>query len=542
METANDPGVKELRLNRSQALLALINPNIGYCVWPRAGGKTSGGIGPRVERLSEVMPRSQCLLVADTFERIAKVLWPSIENFLTEEMGLLPDVDYVVHKRPPEHWTKPLFVPAKYDHVISFATGFALCEVSLDVSGSGNGFNAQSLIGDEVKYFDEKKFRSEVRPAIRGGKNTKCKLPTGKDGTWGDLPEFQSMWFFTDKFPSKGANIGWVLNKKSKVDQKSVDIIYTLQMEVLRLDQETQGMSESTKYRAQQQIAAYEEIMMFHRRDLIYYSDALPYENIDNLGEKYYRDLKRELPKYEYETAIENKDPDKAITPFYPDLNDEHFYESPIDYNPNKSLIIAADYQFSIAPIVVAQHDQLDDSVYTTLNFVKSLHTLHPIGLAAAVKKFCELFIDHPDRHVYYVFDQTAIGRSPHGKTFKDLVVDELVLNDWSVTEVYTGDPPDHDIKEQRFKYWLNCRTDHAIRINKLKNQFLKVSLEKASAITVNGKTKKDKSSEKENSKVPPEEATHYSDVFDQIVWATCEMGMVPISDYVGLDIRAGSK
>src|SRR5690349_20534371 len=104
----SNPDIKETTLNRSQALIHLINANVCYCTWPRAGGKTSGGIGPRILHLSEVMPRSQVLLVADTFERIEKVLLPSIENFLMEELGLLPDIDYVVHKRPPDHWTKPL--------------------------------------------------------------------------------------------------------------------------------------------------------------------------------------------------------------------------------------------------------------------------------------------------------------------------------------------------------------------------------------------------------------------------------------------------
>lgn len=534
--------VKEVDLNRSQALVKLINANVSYNVWPRAGGKTSGGIGPRIEQLSEMMPRSQTLLVSDSFERISKVLWPSIENFLIEEMGLQPGVDYVVHKKPPEHWAKPLFIPGKFDHVISFASGYCLCEVSLEVPGSGNGYNAQAVIADEVKYFDEKKFKSEVRPAIRGGKKTKTILPNGKEGTWEDLPEFQSMWFFSDKFPSKGANIGWVLNKKAEVNDDYVQIIYALMLGVLQLKKELEeAESESTRYRIQQKIFADEDRLMKLRKDLIYYSDALPYENMDNLGEKYFRDLKRDLTPYEYKIAIENKDPNTAAVPFYPDLNAEHFYNSNSDYNPNKSLIVATDYQFSISPICVAQYDCLADSVYSTLNFIQSLHTLHPEGLANAVDLFCKTFFDHPAKHVIYIYDQTAIGRSPWGKSFKDLVVDTFLNNDWSVEEVYTGDAPDHDIKQGRFKYWLSCKADMAIRINEEKNKDLKVSMEKASAITVNGKTKKDKSSEKDNSGVPAPHATHYSDVWDQIVWAVCEMNLVSLSDDPGMGIQTGS-
>jgi hypothetical protein len=231
-EIGNNPNIKETDLVRSQALVHLINAHVCYCVWPRAAGKTSGGIGPRVLHLSEVMPRSQILLVADTFERIEKALWPGIEAFLNQELGLVDGVDYVSHKKPPEYWTKPYFIPAKYDHVISFATGFCLCEVSLGVSGSANGYNAQAVIGDEIKYWDEAKFKSEVRPAIRGGMKR-----------WGHLPEFRSMWFFTDKFPSKGANIHWVLAKKKECNFEDADIVYTLQLEVLRLQEEVEHLS-----------------------------------------------------------------------------------------------------------------------------------------------------------------------------------------------------------------------------------------------------------------------------------------------------------
>lgn len=527
-EQTINPDIKETELNRSQALVHLINANVTYCVWPRASGKTSGGIGPRILRLSEVMPKAQVLLVSDSFERIEKVLWPGIEAYLNAELGLVADVDYVVHKKPPEFWMKPYFIPAKYDHVISFATGFCLCEVSLNVSGSGNGFNAQAVIADEVKYFDELKFKSEVRPAIRGGKKR-----------WGHLPEFQSMWFFTDKFPSKGANIHWVLAKKKEANQEDADIIYTLQLEVMRLQEELEHVkSNEAIYDRLKKIEKYEAVMNEKRMDLVYYSDALPYENYDNLGEKYFRDLKRDLTKYEYEVAIENKDPDKAVTPFYPDLLPVHFYDSKSDCDPNKALIIALDYQFSITPVAEAQFGRLNGSPYTTLNFVKSLHKLHPEGIRGAIKAWCDERKAHNLKLVHYLYNHTAIGRSPYGTTFKDLVVESLAQEGWSVIEHYMGDAPDHDIKYEVNKKHLANQTDGAIRINEGGNPFLKKSIEMTDAVLVNGKTKKDKSSEK-SKKTPPELSTHYSDVFDDIIWGACELKLVPMSDDPGLDITA---
>jgi hypothetical protein len=521
----SNPDIKETVLVRSQALVHLINANVAYCVWPRAGGKTSGGIGPRILHLSEVMPRAQVLLVADSFERIEKVLWPGIEAFLNSELGLVAEVDYVVHKKPPDHWTKPYFIPAKYDHVISFATGFCLCEVSLSVSGSANGYNAQAVIGDEIKYWDELKFKSEVRPAIRGGKKR-----------WGHLPEFQSMWFFTDKFPSKGANIHWVLNKKKEANQEDADIIYTLQLEVIRLCEEMEQLSSNeAKYERAKKIEMYEEIMRQKRMDLVYYSDALPYENYENLGDKYFRDLKRDLSTYEYQVAIENKDPDKSMEPFYPTFTGKNLYKAKDDINPDRPLIIALDYQHTITPIVTAQWGRINSSPYTTLNFVHSLHAL-PGDIEIALKEWCDYFQSHSFKLVYYIYDQTAIGRSPRKKTFKDLAFDYLITRGWSVTEVYTGDTPDHDIKHEAMKKQLNAFTDGAIRMNEDRNYYLRKSIDMTSAKLVNGVTKKDKDSEK-SKKVPPEESTHYSDTFDQIIQGAIELSLVPMTDDPGLDI-----
>jgi hypothetical protein len=69
MKIIDDDSI-EVTLHDSQALIQIINANTTYCAWPRGGGKTGGGIGPRFLHLSEVMPRSQVLLVSDTYERL----------------------------------------------------------------------------------------------------------------------------------------------------------------------------------------------------------------------------------------------------------------------------------------------------------------------------------------------------------------------------------------------------------------------------------------------------------------------------------------
>ena len=131
---------KEVKLHDSQAMIQIINANTTYCAWARGGGKTGGGIGPRILRISEVMPRCQILLFSDTYERLETRIVPNIINFLQDKLGLVEDVDFVKYKKPPEHWAKPLIPLDKFEKVISFSSGMALCLVSLRVEGSANAF------------------------------------------------------------------------------------------------------------------------------------------------------------------------------------------------------------------------------------------------------------------------------------------------------------------------------------------------------------------------------------------------------------------
>lgn len=522
------PHIKHATLNRSQALVHIINANKTYFVAPRASGKTSGGIGPRIAHLSNVMPRAQIGLISDKYDRIKKNLLPAIENYWKEHLNYVEDVDYVKFKKPPEDWIKPLFPISDFEHVISFASGTAICMLSLQVSGSGNGFNLQALIGDEAKFFDEAKLKNEVLPAVRGCRDQ-----------FGHLPEFQSTWFFTDKW---GENIRWVLAQKEKMNAEAVDVVYTLQLEIIRLTQllTDKGLSDYAQRKTLADIKSIQAVADELRKDLVYYCEALPYENIDVLGEKYYRDLQLSLKKNEYEVAILNQDPDKVESPFYPDFTEHHLYENTTDYNPNLPLIITPDYQFSIFPLCVSQFDKLPGNSFVTLNFLQSIHALAPEGMEQALDMFCDRYADHREKHAYYVYDHTAIGRRSTGKSHAESVCFYLMSKGWCITEVYTGDAPDHDIKYKQIKAHLQNRGERSICVEKNNNKYLIRSMNFAAAVTVRGKTKKDKSSEDTRKGIPQEDATHFSDCFDMTVWACLELNLIPWYYETVVDIAIG--
>lgn len=512
--------VMEIQLSESQFNLKAVNANVTYALWPRGSGKTTA-IGDRVEHLSEVMPKSQLLLFSDTFKRLEDRIVPNMLNYLINSIGLIEGEDFVTFKTPPEDWDKPIIPLKKFDHVISFASGMALCLASQAVPGSANAYNAQAMIVDEAKYTKEEIINTEALPALRGAFDL-----------YGHLPEYRSHWYFTDKY---GANIKWLLAKKRLCNKKQVDAIINIHREILRLQNKLMTCSSSrTKAHYNGIIEQYEQMINKIRIEMVYYSDAPPYENIKHLGEKYFRDLKRDLSYYEYSISVENQDPYKAEHSFYPTLSNVRNYHN-IEHDADKSqpLMMALDYNWRITPMVVAQFGKLPGKAHTTLNIVNAIHTLHPNGgIEATINKFCDYYATHGNKTVYYIHDHTAIGKRPDGLSFADIVRKILTERGWQYIDVYMGQAPFHNIKHEQFKTMFENDGEMAVMINEYQCQPLITSVEGAAAKTTLGKVTKDKSQEK-NLSMAAEEQTDYSDAMDQLLWATLMMNLVtPVESF----------
>lgn len=508
----------EVTLHDSQALIQIINANVTYAAWQRGGGKTGGGMGPRIQRLSEVMPRSQILLFSDTYKRLKERIVPNIIFFLEKKFGWVEGIDYVKYKRPPEHWAKPLIPLDIFENVISCSNGCAFCLVSLAVEGSGNAFNAQAAIGDEVKYCDEEKINSEVLPALRGAEEY-----------FGHLPEYLSVWMFTDKY---GPKVKWFLRKKKLMNERAVEMVYVMQMQILLWKQEMQQYtSTKTIYEYKNKIDAYEDKLRRLRKNLVYFSDMKPFENKATLGEFFFKRARRiSRSEYEFNVSFLNHDPDKVEHAYYPTFTKLNKYKSTNDYNPTLPFIGAMDYNFRISPLPVAQVSKLPNSIFETVNVIDYIWELAPNGIEDTVKGFCEKYKRHQNKEFHYVYDHTAIGRSPSKTTFRDIFINAFP-DDWDVIEHPIGKAPEHDTKFDNFKIWLAKSGQHAIRVNELTCDTLIKAIEQTKAEIQGNITKKDKKSEK-NPNFPAEESTHGPDAFDMLVWWVYEFdGVHTLSD-----------
>ena len=98
----------------------------------------------------------------------------------------------------------------------------------------------------------------------------------------------------------------------------------------------------------------------------------------------------------------------------------------------------------------------------------------------------------------------------------------------WTVTNIYIGGAPDHDLKYARFKTYFE-NSDPSImpvRIHKVRCAML--AMDQTATKETDQWTKKDKSSEKDTS-FPQEQSTHLPDCFDQGAWAVLELKRYPL-------------
>lgn len=519
-KTSQQGRVVEFALNEPQALANMVQANETWALMGRGAGKTVGIIAPWMVRIAEAMPGHLGGVFGKTHEHLNNNIMPKILLGFTS-LGYTQGEDFVVGVRPPASWPKCLYPLRKFERTITWRNGTTFQSVSLYEKGSANAFDFQSGVFDEAKYFDEAQLQDEVFPTFRGFEKK-----------FSHLPEYLAKIFCTDKLADYVA-IKWILDKRKMVDHDRVKKI--LQIEKL-LSGLQQQLDETMQITHRQKINRYvrllqEELRML-RKNLVYVVEGSAIDNIENLGLQWLADKMQGMNDYELKVAIKNEDPESSRAGFYPNLTDANLYDAPYpmyDYNATQPIIVALDYQASIAPLLAAQLSTLPGNNKPSLNFIHEYYALYPLGLIEAVNQFCKHFEYASNKRVIYIYDQTAIGRRASAEPVNEIVIKAFKANGWKVTKVYMGDTPDHYDKFMKINGRLKTPTKYPININKSTNPNTLISLRSASTKTSQGKTQKDKEYENAGKypSIDQRHTTHFSDVFDQIEWAVNEMGLV---------------
>ena len=113
-------------------------------------------------------------------------------------------------------------------------------------------------------------------------------------------------------------------------------------------------------------------------------------------------------------------------------------------------------------------------------------------------------------------------------KSYNDQAIAKLKEYGWKViTKVHRGIEPN---MSKKYLLWANILAEKEdcpvrFRINGQRCKFTIISMNNAKVIQVDNQFKKDKSSEKRDSGVLPEEATHFSDAIDKLMYTKYENG-----------------
>lgn len=509
--------LKTFVVNKPQAKAYTVMAEEMYALIGRGGGKTVGIIAPWILHKVQEMPRSNGGLIGKSFTDIeTKILQPLFMAFQT--LGLEKDIDYLYGKRPPEIWEKPLTPIIDYQHVLSFPNGTTMELISLHLKGSANGKSLQWIVCDEAKFMNEEQLRSEVFPILRGHVNY-----------FGHSPWYGAKLFVTDKL---SPNIDWLLEKRKLVRQDRIKVVVKYQLLVNKLRLSLAGASETNAVNIQHRINLLERSLALLRKGLVYVVEASAKDNIENLSPSFFENMKRSLTPYEYSVAIENNDPTRVENNFYAQRNESHLHYTDDDDDYMKPIGVALDYQASLSPLVSFQ---VSDKVagYDKLTLLDSVYVKHPLGLKEVVDKFCDMHEHRPCKEVYYFFDHTAIGRQNGVDTFADRVSSYFIERGWKLTRIYIGSLPDKDIQYEQIKglFQNNGSNGLQITMNAEGCSTLIMAMDRTETkVGSNGKTTKNKYNETQFLTFPQEYATHFPDVFDQIVDAVVIKGLYPRS------------
>lgn len=161
---------KKIYFNKPQRLTQLIGANTTVIVAGRRTGKTDSIAAPFVLRNMQRMPGSTGGIVVPTFKHGLTNTLPGLLA-AWKRWGFLQGIHYVVGRKPPKSFKRPIIEPNDYEHVISFYNGSIAVIISQDRPGSSNSLTLSWLLVDEAKFIDYQKLKDETLPANGGIKS-----------------------------------------------------------------------------------------------------------------------------------------------------------------------------------------------------------------------------------------------------------------------------------------------------------------------------------------------------------------------------------
>lgn len=574
----------EIQLYGNQAQLPklLLRAPCEVSVEGRGTGK-SFDIGFKMDSIIRNMPGAVVALTGKTYGQLLTRTLPSSLKLLNQ-IGYQKDVNYVVGKKPPTWFKDSYETLNKFDNVISFSNGTRFAMISQSEPGSGRGANVDYEIADEALLLDREQYNNEVSPTNRGnleffgrkserpiamhhGFKFSTSMPINKDGRW--ILEYADYYL-----KERGIRIFDIWNR---IVMQQVDLLKVVQeYKVATANGKTAEAADIVpEFRRQwNEIARLkQQISPFVSHEGVLFTLSNAFDNLDMLGFDYLLKNQRLLPLLIFMVEIMNMYYDKVEDCFYSLQERKHVYYTGYDseriqgaaqqvgYNiqdgmfdssiydrdcdTNSPLELSFDWGSSICVMTVQQPRYWDfvnncasDVVCQTM--INEFFTKPDGGdnmmIRDLIGKFSKYYEHHACREVIFYKDRYGDHRNPNvlnNMTYNEMAITELQKYGWTVNlEEHPGMEPPQSDKHLLWNIILG-EVDGNIprfRINGDKCKYALISMNNAKVKTVEGKLQKDKKSERPDSGVLPEEATHFSDAVDKMIWtkyAYCLNGSV---------------
>ena len=460
---------KNVYFNNPQRLTQLIAANTSVIVAGRRTGKTDSIAAPFALRNMQRMPGSTGGIVVPTFKHGLTNTLPGLFA-AWKRWGYINSIHYVVGRRPPKSFKRPIIEPNDYEHVISFYNGSCAIIISQDRPGSSNSLTLSWLLVDEAKFIDYQKLKDETLPANGGIKSH-----------FGAHSCNHSMMVLSDMPQTQKGS--WFLHYRDKMDPELIRTIEGTVYEIWRTKERIRKLTNS-KSPIPDYLKGYlrrlDRSLNQMRSVAVYYREYSSIENLQLLGENYIKQMKRDLTPLTFQTSILCQRIGIAKDGFYSSMREGHKYnasdfesldaafksltesdyrvseavsindarlslnaQSDADVNTDAPIAIGMDYNANINWIVAGQPDG------RRLNVIKSFYVKFERKIPALVDDFCRYYVEHRCKTVVFYYDATALGSNyaVNEQDFRWVVVHEFERHGWTVEAVYIGNPMRHDEK-----------------------------------------------------------------------------------------------
>ena len=317
VDYAND-GVHKIYLNRWQKEVRNFGSRTTYVRAGRGTGKTSF-IGVHMVDVTIGLPRQMGGFVGASAKQLYTRTMP---NALKVVNTLGFENFYFLGQAPAKlRWEYPLAKPRNWENIVHFSNGFCWQMISLCVKGSANGLNLAAIIGDETKYLPWQRVKEEVIPTLRGDFMPPSARKVEKK-MWGrgTDPKMNSHWLSQLWVSDAGLTQGQCLWEKER-DFETLDINDKLTSMLAELKYLERNSPKAAAILAQNDNFLRELHNL--RKDSISFWNLSSIENLNMLGEAWFRDMKRQMPPLLFDLMVLGVERKSSGDGFYCNLDIE---------------------------------------------------------------------------------------------------------------------------------------------------------------------------------------------------------------------------